>query len=261
MKSLVNPLLWFLLLQIAGLYVLLCRMTGRRRIILWSLLILTLLLGIASTPLARRGLEASLQVASSPESAITPAYIFVLGGGYLLGNIPEEDVLVEESQLRVLHAVTLLRRFSNARMVLSGATYEYERVREPDRLAQLMFEVALNRGVPASSMLMEAHSRNTREHPVEGLKISGITTTTPIGLVTSGWHMRRAHREFCRYFNQVINYPVSPMQRPWILRDFVPDADILDANTTLLREWVGMVWYAILGYVSEPLGKESLCRP
>ncbi|MFH1638899.1 MAG: YdcF family protein [Chloroflexota bacterium] len=261
MKSLVNPLLWFLLLQTVGLYMLLRRLTGRNRIILWLLLILTLLLLTASTPLAMRGLEASLQVASSPESSFSPAYIFVLGGGYLPGSIPEEDVLVVESQRRVLHAVMVWRRFPDARMVFSGASYEHEGARGPDRLPQLMAETARNKGVPASVMLLEPRSRNTREHPVEALKLPGITTTTPIGLVTSGLHMRRAQREFCRYFNQVIIYPAPPMQHWWNWQDLLPDADTLDANTTMLREWVGLLWYAILGYVSAPLGKESLCRP
>jgi hypothetical protein len=72
MKSLVNPLLWFLLV---GLCWLQHRLSGRSRIVLWSLLILSMLLGIASTPLVWRGLEASLWVASSPDIAITPAYI------------------------------------------------------------------------------------------------------------------------------------------------------------------------------------------
>lgn len=261
MKSLVNPLLWFLLLQSVGLYVLLRRMSGRSRIILlWLLLILTLLLFTASTPLAIRGLEASLQVASRPESSIPPAYIFVLGGGYLPGSIPEEDVLVVESQRRVLHAVMLWRRFPDAKMVFSGTAYENAEARAPDRLAQLMGEAARNRGVPDSVLLLEPRSRNTREHPIEALKLPGVTTTTPIGLVTSGWHMRRAQREFCRYFSQVSSYPVPPMQRSWSWQDLVPDAGTFDATTTLLREWVGLLWYAILGHVSTPLGKESLCR-
>lgn len=107
MKSLVNPLLWFLLLQTACLYGLLRRLSGRNRMVPWSLLILSILLSIVSTPLARRGLEASLQVASSSDGAMAPAYIFVLGGGYLPGSIFDEDVLSMESQRRILHAVTL----------------------------------------------------------------------------------------------------------------------------------------------------------
>jgi uncharacterized SAM-binding protein YcdF (DUF218 family) len=237
------------------------RKIGRSRSLLWALLLLTLLLAIVSTPLSRKELEASLMLAPTSNSAMAPAYIFVLGGGYLPGSLPDEDVLVVESQRRVLHAVMVWRRFPDARMVFSGASYEHEDARGSDRLPQLMGEAARDRGVPASVMLLEPRSRNTREHPVEALKIPGVTTTTPIAVVTSGWHMRRAQREFGRYFNQVISYPVPSMQHLWNWQDLVPDADALDANTTMLREWVALLWYAILGHVSAPLGKESLCRP
>ena len=245
MKSLINPLLWFLLLQTAGLCVLLRRMSGRSRL-LWSLLLLSILLGMASTPLAWRGLEASLRVASIPDSTIAPAYIFVLGGGYLPGVIPEEDVLVVESQRRVLRAITLWRRFPNARLVLSGAVHEYDGFREPDRLAQLMADAAMRRGVPTSAILLEPRSINTREHPIEALKLSGVTSTTPIAVVTSDWHIRRAEQEFRRYFQQVYNYPAPPLQGAMGLQSLIPSADSLGANTLLLREWVGILWYKIL---------------
>lgn len=248
MKSLVNPLLWFLLLQTAGLCGLLWCLSGRSCMVLWSLLILSILLGIVSTPLAWRGLEASLKVASSsPDSAIAPAYIFVLGGGYLPGSISEEDVLVMESQRRVLHAVTLWRQFPNARMVLSGAVYEYEGIRDPDRLAQLMADIAMCRGVPKSSILLESRSINTREHPIEALKLPDVYPNTSIGVVTSDWHMRRAEQEFRRYFQQVYTYPVLPLRDTQGLQSLIPAVDALGANTIFLQEWVGILWYKILG--------------
>lgn len=183
---------------------------------------------------------------STSNSPIVPAFIFVLGGGYDPGVIPDEDMLSAESQRRVLHGITLWEHYPEAHMVLSGAM-EYKGMREPDRHAQLMAEAAINRGVPASAVLLESRSRNTREHPVEALTLPGVTSAAPIAVVTSDWHMRRAQREFCRYFQQVQTYPVPKVQRSMGWQDFIPDAGTLDANTTLLREWVGMLWYAILG--------------
>ena len=181
MKSLINPLLWFLLLQTAGLCVLLRRMSGRSRL-LWSLLLLSILLGMASTPLTWRGLEASLMITSSiPDSTIAPAYIIVLGGGYLPGVIPEEDVLVVESQRRVLRAITLWRRFPNARLVLSGAVHEYDGFREPDRLAQLMADAAMRRGV--------ADISNTA-----GAALDQHAGASDRGSETFGSHIHHTHR-------------------------------------------------------------------
>jgi uncharacterized SAM-binding protein YcdF (DUF218 family) len=109
-----------------------------------------------------------------------------------------------------------------------------------------MAETARNRGVSATAVLLESHSVNTRRHPVEALKLPGVTATTPVAVVTSGWHMRRAQREFCLHFEQVQTYAVPKARLPLAWQDFFPDADTLDANTTLLHECVGMLWYTFL---------------
>ena len=155
---------------------------------------------------------------------VAPAFIFVLGGGYSPGMIPDEDILVTESQRRVLHGVSLWRRYPDARLVFSGVAYEYASIRKPDRLVQLMAGTARVRGVPASAVLLEPRSGNTREHPIEALTLPGVTAATPIAVVTSGWHMRRAQREFRRYFQHVRPYPVPSSLRPVAWQDLVPDA-------------------------------------
>ena len=57
--------------------------------------------------------------------------------------------------------------------------------------------------------------------------------------------MRRAKREFSRYFYNVQSYPV--LQEPHVLRwsDLIPNVDVLGFNTTLIREWAGILWYEI----------------
>jgi uncharacterized SAM-binding protein YcdF (DUF218 family) len=110
-----------------------------------------------------------------------------------------------------------------------------------------MANAAMRRGVPTSAILLEPHSINTLEHPIEALKLPGVTSTTPIAVVTSDWHIRRAEQEFRRYFQQVYNYPAPPLQGAPGLQSLIPSADSLGANTLLLREWVGILWYKILG--------------
>lgn len=253
MKFLINPYCWYLLLQFAGLITLQRRMTGYSRTLVRLMLLLSLFLAIGATPLSQRCLETSLSLPPMLNNNLSPALIFVLGGGYLPGVIPDEDILISESQRRVVHGVNIWRHYPDARMIFSGAAYEYEGIRGVDRLVQLMSETAQNRGVPASAVLLEPHSRNTREHPIEALKMSGVTPVIPIGIVTSDWHMRRARREFCRYFPQVQTYPVPKVKSPLVWQDIIPNANTLDANTTLLREWVGMLWYTILGLQGQEL--------
>ncbi len=200
-----------------------------------------------------------MQIEAPVGGVSPPTYIFVLGGGYLPGTNLNEDLLVEESQRRALHGIAVWHRYPAARLVFSGASREYADLRDDARQVQLMADVAHSRGVPATSTLLERRSGNTREHPVEALKLPGVTPSTPIGVVTSGWHMRRAQRQFCRYFRQVAMYPVPAVPRPMIWQDFVPNADALDANTTLMREWVGVLWYEILDRIDGPRAGELSC--
>lgn len=244
-KFLVNPFAWCLLFQSLALYAVQRSLTSRRRAIALATFCVTLLLAVLSTPLSRAGLEASLMLAPAPPTT-APAFIFVLGGGYLPGTTPEEDVLIPESQQRVLRGVALWGRYTGARMVFSGAADDYNGTRPADRLVQLMAETARSRWVPASAVVLEPRSHNTREHPVEALTLPGVLSSTPIAIVTSDWHMRRALREFCRHFQHVHAYPVPSATRPVVWQDIVPDAGALAANTVLLREWIGMLWYVIL---------------
>ena len=217
----------------------------RSRTLILLLLVLNFLLAIISTPLSGNWLKKTLAVHPTEKTTTPPVAIFVLAGGYLPGATLDEDVLVAESQRRVLHAVGIWQCYPNAILVFSGVADDYRGMRKPDRDTQLMADVAMCRGVPKSSILLEPRSINTREHPIEALKLPGMTPATSIGVVTSDWHIRRAEQEFRRYFQQVFTYPVSPLRGTQGLQSFMPTADSLDNNTTLLREWVGIMWYKI----------------
>jgi len=244
MKIIVSPFLWFLFLQVAGLLLLLRWSSIKRsRTLIRLLLVLIFLLAIISTPLSGNWLKNTLAIHPTEKSTTPPVAIFVLAGGYLPGALRDEDVLGAESQRRVLHAVGIWRCYPDAILVFSGA--EDQGMLRPERVTQLMSEVAMCRGVPKSSILLELRSTNTREHPIEALKLPGMTPTISIGVVTSDWHMRRAEQEFRRYFQQVYTYPVSPLRDTQGLKLLMPSADSLDDNTTLLREWVGILWYKI----------------
>ena len=246
MKFLVNPWLGFLLLQATGLLVLQRRVTGSIRALVRVLLCSTLLVTSASTSLAHRMLEASLTQAPTTPGITAPLFIFVLGGGYVPGGNLDEDVLVAENQRRVLHGVTVWRRYPSAHLVFSGAAHEYENVRRADRMVMLMAETALKMGVTASALVLEPRSRNTREHPIEALRLPGVTPATPIGIVTSGVHMRRARHEFSRYFQHLQTFPLASPPRTLNWKDVIPEIGMLGANTVLLQEWLGMFWYAVV---------------
>jgi hypothetical protein len=52
-------------------------------------------------------------------------------------------------------------------------------------------------------VLMEPEYSNTREHVEEILKFEGITKDTPLGVVSSEWHLRRVKMVFEWEFGNV----------------------------------------------------------
>ena len=259
MKSLINPLLVVLVIQIVVTGLLCQRNETLRRRLPILFLSSTLLLAILALPVTNSALEASLRTDSPEKVALSPAYIFVLGGGYQLGADQSEDLLILESQRRVLRGVVVWKSFSSARLVLSGASGGEGRSKEHH--AELMRDLANVSGVPVEQIVMETQSVNTRMHPIEALRLPGVTTATPIGLVTSAWHMRRARNEFCRYFQHVALFPVPIAPRRVLWRDFIPDANALDNNTTLLREWTGLLWYTFVHYFETHSTELKSCAP
>lgn len=246
MKFLINPFFYVLLLQSTLLFGLRRHIKNSGRAYLRASFFFTLLLMLMAMPLAGRLLLSSLTVPKSP-SSLEPQFIFVLGGSYVPGTMPAEDVLGFESQLRTLHAVELWRQHAMAKIVFAGK--ENFPLRNTDRGVQLMAELAVQRGVPAEKILLEANSRNTRAHPIEALTLAGVSAQTPITIVTSSWHTKRALQEFRRHFQNVQVDPVQETRSPLGWRDFLPNAHSLSTNTMLLYEWVGIFWYAMLNMV------------
>lgn len=118
-------------------------------------------------------------------------------------------------------------------------------MREADRLTKLMAETDSNNGIPASFRFLESQSENTREHPIKALKHPGVAPETSNALVTSGWHMRRAKREFSHYFYNVQSYPALQERHVFRWSDLIPNVDVLAFNTSMLLEWAGILWYEI----------------
>ncbi|MDD4907503.1 MAG: YdcF family protein [Candidatus Omnitrophica bacterium] len=249
MKQFVDPLLWFILLQLACLAVLRARcwmkISGAWKSA-WTLLFLSLLgLAALSTPLACHSLERSLSVAVNDQGTSAPTYIFVLGGGYIPGASLDQDVLTVESARRVLTAVSWRSGYPQAKLVFAGTSGKIKN-RSNERMAQLMSETAICHGAPKSHLLLESNSRNTQEHPARALEIPGITPETPIGVVTSNWHMRRAQREFRRYFSSVRINPVAAGAYSTNWLDIIPNSGSLQTSAIFLQEWVGSSWYNML---------------
>ena len=75
--------------------------------------------------------------------------------------------------------------------------------------------------------------------------MSGIKSNSPIAMVTSNFHLRRALREFHRYFSNVYSFGTEDQDFSFSLISFVPFTASLDDNTYRIKEFVGIIVYQL----------------
>lgn len=243
MKLFASPYPW-LLLTLGALLLTLCRRhvdakPETRRLVGAACAVWVALLLLSLRPVSV-ALGRTLIVTDSPVSA-PPSVILVLGDGLSLGRDSADDRITLSQWSRARRAIAWWRESPSARIVLSGQSAA--RNRPPERLAVLTREVLLAAGVPDSLIVMEPRSRVTREHPAEALRIPGLQRDTPVGIVTSEWHMRRARAVFRAEFASVQwrSADISEWTPSWL--DVVPSAESLSASAFDAVEWVGSVVY------------------
>ncbi len=244
MRALVDPL-WALLLAIAFTAFFKTNSIQinklLKRFCISSLVVLTFL----STGFATSILDGLLDTEQATKSEWSPKYIFVLGGGYEVGATPPEDFLGTESTRRINAASVLWRKYPSAKVVFSGQEPGTQDDRPPTRHGELAVEHAISLGLAESRVITESISSNTREHPVQAKSLSGIESDTPIAIVTSNFHLRRALREFQRYFSNVYSFGTEESSFSVSLFSFIPFTSSLDDNTYRIKELVGIISYQL----------------
>jgi len=220
MRGLVDPV-WPLLIAIAGAWTAVLR-AGRGRA--WArrsgtaaLVVLWLAGSGPSAWVTGRVLDVSAATVRSPRA------IFVLGGGYEVGESPAEDFLGTESIRRAHRAARLAREYPDATIVVSGREPGTEDDRPDARHAELMAERLRALGVDDDRIVLETTSANTRGHAVEASRLDLVTTDSPIAVVSSNFHLRRARLEFSRYFADVTMVGTEA-DRPTLLASLSPIA-------------------------------------
>jgi uncharacterized SAM-binding protein YcdF (DUF218 family) len=212
---------------------------------LWPLFPL-LLLYLTSIPVCTDWLfSESLRVQTPVTAPVSFDAIVVLGAGHVLGPSPEQDHLIAETVLRVMGGVRTWQRQKSGWLVLSGGSS-----RPPaNRQAQLMRQLAVKLGVPRENLIMEGQSRNTRDHPLYVSRLPEFNPQKTIAVVTSPWHLRRAMREFVKFFPRSIPmtaYPISDRRSKTTWRDWLPNIWVLKNFTLFFQEHIGYLWYRLL---------------
>ena len=240
MRPLVDPVWILVLLLSLGMFLIPKNIRLRKLLIAISKFALSLLIFL-STGVATFIFDAILASESSPSTNWTPEFIFILGGGYEMGANESQDFLGTESTRRVNAAAEIWLQHPMAKVVFSGQQPGTQDDRAATRHGELSSAHALLIGLDKSRMIIESSSENTRQHPIEALKLFGVKPNTKIAIVTSDFHLRRAWGEFKKYFSDVKSFGTDDATSSISWLDFVPLATHLDDNTYRIKEFTGIV--------------------
>jgi uncharacterized SAM-binding protein YcdF (DUF218 family) len=190
------------------------------------------------------------RAAADPE----PDGIVVLGGSFdtvVAGS--RRVIALTEAAERLTEVAALARRWPDARIVFSGGSGAllFDGATEADLAAELL----ANFGVARERIVLEGRSRNTVENARFTKDLVKPQASERWLLVTSAYHMPRAMGCFRAAGFEVAAWPVDYRTRgpEDALTPFSTVSAGLRRTDVAVREWVGLVAYWMLGYVSAPL--------
>jgi uncharacterized SAM-binding protein YcdF (DUF218 family) len=251
LKAISTPIIWILLLIIAGTIVLrrLCKHSKLR--VGWYLIVfgICILLFLSLGPISNLlvySLES--QYEAPPKEVITKVNIMViLGGGFCSsGGFRKSPEASGTTYSRMFNGVKFFKQDKTRVLVLSGAG----RKSDGETEAEVMKDLAIALGVSEDKIITECKSRNTIEHAIELAKIFPPTEKLYIGIVTSALHIPRAVQAFRKEYSQdeIIPIPVGYIYTPPVynFKSIIPSVDAFVKSSYAIHEWIGMAWYSIL---------------
>jgi uncharacterized SAM-binding protein YcdF (DUF218 family) len=207
-----------------------------------ALLLWAMSSSFVSTPLMA-SLERGLTIPAHPKGDV----IILLGGG-LHDGVPDlsgRGAPPDNMQARMVTAVRLHRMLNLPVLVSGGAVFEG---RTPE--ATVVRRFLLDLGMPPGKILVEDKSRDTIDNALFCKKILIQEGFKKPILVTAAFHMRRSIEAFCKADIEVLPVPSSfltPRGRSSIWIEWLPNAGALATTATAIHEYLGMLFYALIG--------------
>jgi uncharacterized SAM-binding protein YcdF (DUF218 family) len=178
--------------------------------------------------------------------------IIVLGGGVdqLLTEVYEQASLNYAAE-RMTEAVTLARRYPEARLVFTGGSAVVNDSDKSLKEADVAEKLFLDLGIEKSRIVLEALSRNTHENVLYTKDLVKPKPQEIWLLITSASHMPRSIGIFRKHNWDVIPYPtdyrvIVGKRQPNL--GFSEKLSIMDNS---VKEWVGLVSYFLMGRTLE----------
>lgn len=175
----------------------------------------------------------------------------VILGGLSAQHEPSGRVKFSSSSDRLLQALILSKQNPVKRLVISGgnASIVYDKRPEGAYLKEFLGSL----GWEMDDILIDSLSRNTHENALNTRQLF-VDQDLPLDivLVTSAWHMPRARRCFEKQGFKVLPVHTDflrPMGKITPDEFILPSAGTLSAWDLLFKEWTGLVYYKLRGYI------------
>jgi len=223
---------------------------GKKRISAVFIFLAMALLWAASMPIVADALLGKLEqdypavmMTEVPDSKC----IMLLGGAVSPVLPPRVDIDMHEGADRLRKAAQLFHAQRAEVIIVTGGKQPWSPFAESE--AESIKTLLLEWGVPASAIMLERMSRNTRENAFNSVELlQKLSCGTPL-LVTSGAHMKRSVAVFEKLGVDV--FPVSAdvriFKKPRLMfLDFLPSAEALMMTNDAMREWMGQWVYQVL---------------
>jgi uncharacterized SAM-binding protein YcdF (DUF218 family) len=189
----------------------------------------------------------------SPDSITQPYDYGIVLGGYIDSEAagPADLVTLHKSGNRITAALELYHTGKIRRVLLTGGDGRLlGRVKAEAYTAR---EFLLEAGVPDSAIVVEPGSRNTRENALfTRALLDTIAPGASCLLITSAWHLPRAHACFQKAGLETVPFGADFMGERHngnVLRWLEPNWEAWMKWDILLKEWAGFVVYRMRGYL------------
>jgi len=219
-----------------------------RRAFKWGLVLLVVL----SNPFLSNTAFKWWEQEAVPISQLDGVYdiAIVLGGFSDIQEYPRDRLHLSEAADRLTNALELYKTGKVRKiLVTSGSAMVVgEKISEGKIAGEFLARI----GIPESDVIIEPNSRNTHENALFTAQI--LKEKHPNArclLITSAFHFPRARRTFKKAGVEFTDFPTDILSDPmkWTPQKLIlPSVRSLSAWQILIKEWVGLAAYKILGY-------------
>lgn len=237
---LLSPLVWSLLLLVAGVWLSEKRRQKTTRRICFGAA-LAILYGLSTRSAERVLMTAAERSAAHTQRAGVTYDAVVVLGGLVREPSPTGRVELSEGVDRLTAAFSVLSRGEARYAILAGGA-----TRDGLGEAATMRDLLVSWGIARERLIVDDRSLNTRDNAAISKEIASQRGFQTLLLITSAFHMLRSEECFRAVGLEVDKLPVDYVGPSG--HGLLPRAEHLRGSELAIREFAGRVVYRVMGY-------------